>query len=51
MIMNILLQDYNDPMIKIAYENAISFSALKPDIEILVNGDLTEIGEKGDIFV
>jgi ABC-type multidrug transport system fused ATPase/permease subunit len=42
---NILFgKDYNDPLVKIAYEKAISYSALKPDIGILVNGDLTEIG-------
>jgi ABC-type multidrug transport system fused ATPase/permease subunit len=45
---NILFgKDYNDPLVKTAYEKALSYSALKPDVKILVNGDLTEIGEKG----
>ena len=30
-----------------AYERAIDAAALRPDIAILPDGDLTEIGEKG----
>ena len=39
--------DINDPGIASAYEEAINAAALKPDITILPDGDLTEIGERG----
>ena len=39
--------DINDPGIASAYEEAIDAAALKPDIAILPDGDLTEIGERG----
>jgi ATP-binding cassette, subfamily C (CFTR/MRP), member 1 len=45
---NILFgEDYADPDIALAYEKVIDAAALKPDIAILNDGDLTEIGERG----
>jgi ATP-binding cassette, subfamily C (CFTR/MRP), member 1 len=45
---NILFgEDYADPDIALAYEKVIDAAALKPDIAILTDGDLTEIGERG----
>ncbi|CAD8077788.1 unnamed protein product [Paramecium sonneborni] len=38
---------FGNPYHQQSYEKAIHFSCLKQDIEILVNGDLTVIGEKG----
>ena len=39
--------NYNDPQVRSAYRRAIAGAALLPDIGILPNGDLTEIGERG----
>ena len=36
-----------DPTVRVHYEAAIAAAALLPDIEILRQGDLTEIGERG----
>ena len=40
-------EDYADPAIHAAYERAIDAAALRPDLAILSEGDLTEIGERG----
>ena len=39
--------DISDPVIAAAYKKAIDAAALTPDLAILSDGDLTEIGERG----
>ena len=48
-IQNATLKDnilFGKPMDKRKYESVIEACALKPDLEILPGGDMTEIGEK-----
>lgn len=44
---NILFSHVNDPVNEAKYKRAIECCALKHDLEMLPNGDQTEIGEKG----
>jgi ABC-type multidrug transport system fused ATPase/permease subunit len=39
--------DISDPIVAAAYQKAIHAAALTPDLAILSDGDLTEIGERG----
>ncbi len=38
---------FNQPLDEEKYKNALTISELNPDLEMLVGGDMTEIGEKG----
>ena len=44
---NILFSHVNDPFDCDKYKRAIEVCALKHDLGLLPNGELTEIGEKG----
>jgi len=48
-IQNATLRDnilFGDPFNSAKYDNALTVCALKPDLDILSDGDQTEIGEK-----
>ena len=38
---------FGKPFEKQRYEDAIKYSAMEPDLKIMAEGDMTQIGEKG----